>query len=128
LIAAVFLIVVIGGLVTFMVITSSVAQQTPQLGLAGARAYHAARSGLEWGIYEATQGAGNCNSVFTLNAGAFDGYQVTVSCTSSTHQDGQPAQPVVIYQIASIAAKGAPGSLQYVRRELRAVVSPTGPL
>lgn len=128
LIAAIFLIVVIAGLIAFMVITSGVSQQTPQLGLTGARAYHAARSGLEWGIYEATQGAGNCNSTFTLNAGAFDGYQVVVNCTSSTHNDGQPSQPVTIYQITATASKGTPGSLQYATRTLRAVVSPTGPL
>lgn len=125
---AIFLLVVIAGLIAFMVFNSGVSQMTPQLGLNNARTYHAARAGLEWGIYEAIVGAGNCNSSFTLNAGAFDGHNVTVSCTSSDHDNGQPAQTVTIYHITATATKGTPGSLVYSSRTLRAVVSPSGPL
>ena len=133
-IAVVFIIVLLAVLGGFLVVISSSAQQTGVAALATTRAYHAARSGLEWGIHQAVVNGGvgvspdPCNGGFTLSTGGFDSETVTVTCTSSVHRDGNPPTDVRVYVITSIATTGAEGTLSYARRELQAVVSPDGPL
>jgi len=123
--AAIFLVTVLAALGAFLVATSGVAQQTPVLGLRSAQAWHAARSGLEWGMAGAvnTDDPANCNGTLTLGE-----FTVAVSCTRSTHRDGTPPRDVNIYVIEATATSGAaPGSLGYVSRSLRGVASPDGP-
>lgn len=122
LVTAIFLLTVLASLGAFIVVLSGVAQQTPVLGLNGARAYHAARSGLEWGIDRAINGGGACNGTFTI-----DGFTVVVNCPAPTnHTDG--ASNINVYVINAAATRGNPGELAYSRRALQAVVSPSGPL
>lgn len=120
LVSVIFLIVVLASIGVFLVTMSGVAQQTPVMGYVGTQAYHAARSGLEWGIERAIVGGGGCNAAFTLN-----GFTVNVSCVSTTHPDGPT--DVQIYRVNAIASRGTPGELAYARRELQAIVSPDGP-
>lgn len=120
LVTAIFVIVVLASLAVFLVTMSGVAQQTPTLAYSGARAYHAARSGLEWGIERAIVGGGACNGGFVLN-----GFNINVTCVSTSHPDGSAT--AVIFQINAIATRGSPGELGYARRELQAIVSPIGP-
>lgn len=133
LLAAIFLITVLALLVGYLVSTSGSLQQTPISALQTVRSYHAARAGLEWGIFQAVNNGGvgvpdPCNASFTLSGGAFAGHSVTVSCTSSQHRDGGGGTDVQVYVVTAIATHGSPGSMTYSRREMRAVVSPTGPL
>lgn len=124
LVTVIFLITVLAALGAFLVTMSGVTQQTPVLGLNGAQAYHAARSGLEWGIDRAINGGGACNGAFGLGQ-----YTVTVSCTVSTHEDGGGGGTNVdIYVVTATATTGTAGNLNYAARTLNAVVSPTGPL
>ncbi|MDX1455136.1 MAG: pilus assembly protein MshP [Gammaproteobacteria bacterium] len=133
-IAVIFIILLLAVLGGFLVVVSSSAQQTGVAALATSRAYHAARAGLEWGIHQAVVNGGvgvapdPCNGGFTLAAGGFDNESVTVTCTSSVHRDGNPPTDVRVYVITAIATTGTEGSLNYARRELQAVVSPSGPL
>lgn len=124
LVTAIFLLTVLAALAAFLVVMSGVTQQTPVLGLNGTQAYHAARSGLEWGIAGAinTDSTANCNG-----SPALPPYTVTVSCTASSHTDG--GSTINVYVITAVAVRtGAnPGELAYARRELRAVVSPDPP-
>lgn len=122
LVTAIFLLTVLASLGAFVVVMSGVSQQTPILGLNGAKAYHAARGGLEWGIERAiTEAAGGCNGVFTI-----DGFTITVGCTSTAHKDGNTN--ITIFVVNAVAVRGNPGELAYARRALRATVSPSGPL
>lgn len=125
LIAAIFLMVVVGLLGTFMVVTTGVQQETPVRGLIVARAYHAARSGLEWGIWQAINN-GSCvaSTSFTINSGALDGYAVTVDCSATTHTEnsGGGPQSFDVYVIDATATRGALGDTFYARRQLRAVI------
>ena len=133
LLAAIFLITVLALLVGYLVSTSGSAQQTPIAALQTSKTYHAARAGLEWGIFQAVNNGGvgvspdPCNGNFTLNSGGFSGEQVAVSCSSTQHRDGTPSVELQVYYITAVATTGTEGSLTYARRELRAVVSPTGP-
>lgn len=120
LVTAIFIITVLASLGVFLLAMSGVAQQTPTLAYSGAQAYHAARSGLEWGIERAIMNGGGCNAAFALN-----GFNVGVTCAQTTHPDGPT--DVDIFRVNAIATRGNPGELAYARRELQAIVSPDGP-
>lgn len=126
LLAAIFLITVIASLSTCLVTVSGVAQQTPVLGLRSAQAYHAARSGLEWGMGHVINSAPACpgNTAFA----DLEGFAVNVEWTCSVHNDGSPSTPVTIYVIEATAASGTPGYADHAWRRLRGIASPAGPL
>lgn len=122
LITAIFLLVVLASLAAFVVVLSGVSQQTPVLAYNGARAYQAAHAGLEWGVERAINGGGACNGNFLV-----DGFAVTVACPAPTaHSDGPST--INIFVVNAVAVRGTPGQLDYSRRALSAVVSPSGPL
>ena len=90
LITAIFVLVVLAALGVYMVAVSTTQHYTALFGLQGARAYQAARAGLEWGAYRVLNDK-DCSQFpanFTLNSGAFGGgYSVSVQCSSTAHQE-----------------------------------------
>lgn len=104
LINAIFLLVVLAFLGVVMVTLSGVQSRTPVFALQGARAYHAARSGIEWGIAKIPACAGSADN---------SGFTVTVTCTPTSG----------IYVISSTATQGSYGSLNFVSRTVQAKVS-----
>ncbi len=108
LVQAVFILVVLGLLGMVMVRLIGVQTSTGVMALQGARAYHAARSGLEWGAARA--GAGGCAGSMVI-----DTFNVTVSCSSESFTEGSIA-PYSIHRIQSVAEHGSYGSVDYVSR------------
>jgi MSHA biogenesis protein MshP len=86
LVTAIFLLVVLAGLGVAMVTIFTSQQQSSNLDVQGARAYQAARAGIEWGLFQQLRN-GWCNDAskntsFRLPAGsALAGFAVTVQCT-----------------------------------------------
>jgi MSHA biogenesis protein MshP len=120
---AIFLLVVVAGLVVYITNIRAVQQTTVVYGLQGARALQAARSGLEWGIFQSTVN-GLCAGSTSLNNAAFAGFSVEVQCTSTAHTEGvSPAGTINTYRLSAIASSGVYGSLDYVQRSLLATVS-----
>lgn len=119
LVGAIFLLVVLAALGTFMVTMGGVQSRTTLLALQGVRAYHAARSGIEWGVYEDIAG-GACSSG-TFAVGSFT---VTVSCSEDSYTEGTSSYKV--YRIVSLAEYGSYGSLDYVSRRIEAKVTDAG--
>jgi MSHA biogenesis protein MshP len=138
LVTAVFLLVVLASVGALMFSLSGVQQTESALDIQGTRAYHAARSGLEYGAAQAiagtspgpcTTGAGIPTSV-ALPPANFDAFSaVTVTCTpQGSHDEGNPAQLVNFYLVvadacnqptgAGICPNPAPGA-NYVERELQ---------
>ena len=82
LVTAIFLLVVIAGLAVAMVTVYTTQQTSSALDLQGARAYQAARAGLEWGMFRKVRG----DSCVGVSSFAFDndtslrGFVVTVTC------------------------------------------------
>lgn len=126
--AATTVIVILLMLVVFgtvMVVTSSTQQAGSALDLQSAKAYQAARAGVEFGIYRALQ-AGSCAASTTIaHTGNLAGFSVTVTCTSTLHNEA--GTDVTLYQITSSGCNqpdpncpvaGAPGAF-YVERQLR---------
>ncbi len=124
LISAIFLLVVIAALGTFAVTLSTTQQQSAALDVMGARAYQAARAGMEWGAYQLLRGGTTCaNTNATLPANALpntlSGFTVTVACTTSLHTDA--GVPINVYNLTSTAkTSGATTSPNYVERQVSA--------
>jgi len=115
LVQAVFILVVLAFLGVAMMRLSGVQSSTSIFALQGARAYQAARSGLEWGAARASTGS-DCNGTF--NAGSFS---VAVSCSFQPFTEGvAPAYPV--YTFSSVATFGNYGSPDFVQRRLESKV------
>src|SRR5579862_1364126 len=104
LITAVFLLLVMSALALYIVNISTVQNMTSVLDLEGSRAYHAARTGLEFGAYQSVA-AGSCPPAsvnVALPAANFaDFTSVTVQCNQSLHTEGLTAK--TYYQITATA-------------------------
>ncbi len=135
LVSAIFLIVILAALGTFMVTLSTVQHTTSAQDLQGSRAYHAARAGIDWGVYQVLtpENSNPPNTPYvcpaaatTLNslAGSLAGFVVTIECIESV---GSPftegASQIHVYQITSTARLGTAGNTHYVERQLTAAIS-----
>lgn len=118
-ITAIFLLVVLGGLAAFMVTVTSAMHTSSALDLQGARAYQAARAGIEWGAYQVLVPA-SCAASTTLPAlaGSLAGFTTVVTCSQSAHTEG--AATVTAYQITATATFGAVGGTDFMERQLQA--------
>lgn len=112
LVQAVFILVVLGLLGMVMVRLIGVQSSTGVMALQGARAYHAARSGLEWGAARAVNG--NCNSSGQMN---IEGFNVIVACSSLEISEG--SYNYQVFTIQSQATFGQYGSSDYISRTIQ---------
>jgi MSHA biogenesis protein MshP len=90
-VTAIFLLVVLAGLGVAMVGVYTAQQASSNIDLLGARAYQAARAGLEWGIFRARQDPPVCQdrSSFPMPQGtSLTGFTVIVTCTRPIMQGG----------------------------------------
>jgi MSHA biogenesis protein MshP len=125
LVSAIFLLVVIAALGTFAVTLSTTQQQSAGLDVMGARAYQAARAGIEWGAYQVLRiGGGACAAAnLTLPAGtlggSLSGFSVAVTCVPSAYSEVSAATGIVtVYDLTSRAWQGAVGTPNYVERQM----------
>jgi MSHA biogenesis protein MshP len=109
LIQAIFVLVVLSLLGVAMVRLISVQSTTSVMAVQGARAYHAARSGLEWGAARAANSE-SCDGSFEL-----DQFLVRVSCSSQEFTEGTIG-PYDVYQVKAVATYGTVGSVDYISR------------
>lgn len=114
LVQAIFLIVVLGLLGTFMITMFQVQTHTTTLSHQGVRAYYAAKSGLEWGK-NSTLSHDECFGNQTLQV---DNFQVTMTCKSQKFSEGD--QNRTWFRLKATAEPDGvnQGSPDYVRREL----------
>lgn len=119
LIAAIFVILVLGALAAFAVRVGATQQQTADFALLNARAQAAADSGIEFGANQALV-HGSCPaaaSTLNLTAVGLAGFTVTVTCTVTNHQIGAaPATTYQAYALTSVAQLGTYGTSGYVAR------------
>ena len=119
LVSALFLLV--------MVRISGVQRTTTTFALMGPRAYHAARSGIEWNLHRALTVPGSCpvgpptTTSFTLTEGGLAGFAVSVSCESEVHSEGAGSE--TLYRFTALAEWGSFGDRDYVSRRLEARIS-----
>lgn len=136
LVSAIFLLVVIAALGTFAVTLSTTQQQSAALDVMGARAYQAARAGVEWGAYQVLQNsavaggfAEHCrldpHPPSTSSSVAFTntlaGFNVNVECTATSHGGG-PAT-LWVYSLTSTATQGTVATPDYVERQMMVTIA-----
>jgi MSHA biogenesis protein MshP len=140
-IAGVFLVVVLAGLLTYMATVSNTSQTASVADLNSARAYQAARAGTEWAMYLVLQTAGGAGTLKTLcEAGSVTknltfgstlaAFTATVTCSTATFTEG--ATTVTTYSIVSNAcnlpnAGNCPNAVTtsptYVEREITIAIT-----
>ena len=126
---AIFLLVVLAALGTYMVTLSRTSHISSALDIQGARAYQAARAGIEWAAWQVvdpptqpptstTPCPASPTTLTLTGTGTLDAFTVSVTCTRTQFTDG--ADPVAMYQIVSTATSGAVGEMGYVERQIQA--------
>ncbi len=133
-ISAIVILVVLAALGAFIVTISTTQHLGSSLDVQGVRAYQAARTGLEWGVYHVTRMGEICVDApavktfpgmsFPGTATSLSGFAVTVSCSRYVDANGGP----VVFEIEAIACNlpaagpncpGTSNALGYVERRLR---------
>lgn len=133
-IAAIAILVILASLAAAIVKFGFVEQVSSAQDVLTARATSAARAGNEWGLYQALKGgwAACAGIVQTLDLTADTGFQVTVTCNSTSYNEGESApgtaRTVRVYSIDAVACNtplaaepkcpnnGAAASPTYVER------------
>lgn len=125
LVIAIFIVVVLALIGIMMVTIGGVQRATAAAATQGTRAYYAARSGIEWGVFKALT-SGNCAAAtgnFPLAVPGLNGFTVTVQCTSTAHRE-RAAPDYNVYVITSTAVSGTFGTTaDYVSRQLQVTVT-----
>jgi MSHA biogenesis protein MshP len=142
LVTAIFILVVLASLGIFIVTIGEAQRSTGIAATQGSRAYHAAQSGIEWGVYQvlntvtrgATPGCGLSPASTAMTSPAsfsVDAYTVSVTCTYWDIQEGAitgTSLPIVaghyyVYLISSTATFGSFGTRDYFTRTLQTTVT-----
>jgi MSHA biogenesis protein MshP len=116
LIQVVFALVVLSLLGVAMMRLIGVQSTTSVMAVQGARAYQAARSGLEWGaarvvpVDDVVINDDDCSGSFSV-----DNFQVEVECSVESFTEGT-ANTYEIYKINATATFGTLGSVDYISR------------
>ncbi len=129
---AIFLIVVMASLASWMMRTFTLMRVDTDMSIQAAFAYQAALAGIEWGSYQvldpgntwvAGTSLASCPATTTLSglAGSLATFSVTVSCTGgSTYTEGNHS--VAVYRFSSKASSGTATTNGYVERDVQTVV------
>jgi MSHA biogenesis protein MshP len=129
---AIFLVVVLAALGAAILLVASMQHTSSAIDVQGARAYQAARAGIEWGMYQildpnnAVSGPATLPSCFATTsmtlAGTLSAFSTTVSCAAAgvTTEANRNLQ---VYTIVALAKLGTAGSPNYVERQITATVS-----
>lgn len=127
-VAALFLLVVLAALGTFILSVSSTQHVGQAYDVQGSRAYQASRAGIEWGLYQVLQAGVACPATTSFVPPAIADFTVTVGCSSSSTDELGTA--VTVYALTATAcnrpAAGAcPGGTGdgYVERQITATAA-----
>ncbi|MDH3748440.1 MAG: pilus assembly protein MshP [Gammaproteobacteria bacterium] len=121
LVPALFLMIVLAALGVVAVRLNAVQSQTVVLAMQSARAYAAARAGVEWSAYQALINSSCVSSALTLTEVGLAGFIVDTTCAVSTHAEG-PAT-VRVYTIDAFARSGSYGTPDYVSRRIQSTIT-----
>ena len=128
-ISAIFLIVVLAALGSYMVTFSNTQQLTAAQDFQGTRAYWAARGGLEWAlaavvatvpVAPATSPQVSCPIISPPTL--LDDFVLVITCTAHTYSES--GVTVNIFQLTSVASSNgaAVGSLGFIERSVSASI------
>lgn len=128
--SAIFIIVVLALLGAAMAKFAMMQHTTSTQDYQGVRAYHAARSGIEWGLYRILDPdsapsaslpgcwAGNATVTLAQDLAAFN---VIVSCSATVTTED--SQNISTYRLQATASIGSTGTQHYVERQIESTVT-----
>ena len=119
-IAAIFLVVLMAALGSYMLSFSNTQQLTSSQDIQGSRAYWAARAGLEWGLATAS---GTCTAgTTTLSIDTGKTFSVAVTSAPTSYSEGI-STPVICRITAVATVSGSVvGSVGYIERSVSASI------
>lgn len=118
-IAAIFFLLMFAAIAAAMVTLTTTSNATSAQDVQGARAYQAARAGVEWGLWQVLNNPANGGAPAAAtdplpvcfaspsNIAAIPGFTVSVTCGAVTTEEG--ARNVGVYRIVATAVGAAPG-------------------
>lgn len=128
LVTALFVLVIMGGMVSFLVSIGGTQHKTITYAMQGARAYQAAKTGIEWSLYQVFRnGAGSSCPLAPgtailgtpdVSGTGMNGFTVTVSCNRTTHREGAAAS-YNVYVINALAEYGTLNTSDHVSRAIQ---------
>jgi MSHA biogenesis protein MshP len=135
-VSAIFILVVLAALAAFIAVISTTQQIGSALDVQGARAYQAAKAGIEWGTYQVWSSSPASRPVasaacpiapgltttvtFPAAASTLSAFSVTVTCTAKPDGSGGPT----VFAITATACNsggacpGAVGNAGYIERQI----------
>ncbi len=81
----------------------------------------AARAGVEWGAFQALDSAACTTTTLTLTEGGLNGFDVVVTCNSSSHTETDITYNLFIIDVKARA--GTYGNPDYVSRRMRTTLT-----
>lgn len=131
LVSAIFIVVILSLIGAYIVRLGALTNASTNLASLGIKAYYAAKSGLEWGVYKVAPSGGsapfNCPTsptTLTFTQGGLAGYSVQVSCISGSFTEY--GTNYKIFQITATGQYGSASSTDYVSRKLYTTVVQPG--
>lgn len=132
-IIAVVLIILLALIGSYMATLTIVSSVNTTVSAGTMQAWFAARSGIEWAVqnvisanvcFTAADGnfATNGDGDFSINAGAINNFNITVTCAVDPYTESGPGF-YNVYQITSRATRGTPGEIAYVSRQLNVSIT-----
>ncbi len=119
LIGAIFILLVLALLGSYMLRLSGTQATTAVYVLQGARAYQAARAGMQWAAAVIANGGGcaQISAASPLTFAGIDGFSVSLQCSSQSFSEAG-SNPEV-FSLTALGEYGSYGSGHYVSRRLQ---------
>ncbi len=124
-ITAIFLVVILAALGGFMLSFSNTEQLTAAQDIKGARAYWAARAGVEWAMVAIPPVPALCASASPTTIASppapasIDGHAIVITCIGNTFSESGVNRTIFRIE-ARASAGGTPGNIGYVERSVSA--------
>jgi len=134
--SAIFLLVILAALAAFLVTISTTQNVTSAQDAQGARAYQAARAGIEWGLYQVLDTTNipdvKPGDVLWPNMPAcpagvltIEGFAVTVGCAPAPQDylESGNSRSIRVYRLVSTATIGVLGGASRIERQIQVTVT-----
>ena len=125
-VTAIFLVVILAMLAVFIVSVLGLQSRAVVLDIVGARAYQAARAGMEWGAFQTLRNNTCGGTTLTFPGTSLEGFTTTVTCSRATANEGGVSINTDQYEATACNQPPCPAAspgANYAERRLRVVVS-----
>jgi len=129
-VSAIFILVILSLAGAFASKIISRLSSSNEMSINGQRAYYAAKSGLEWALYQVTTTPASCPATTTLSFTqvGLNHFQALVTCTAASFTEGAPGGTTYnIFTLTSVGSRGAATDDDYVTRTMITQAAPAAP-